>query len=288
VRLKNPGSAKAAIDTVKEVKGALLNAYGTSNDRKTALLNWCNNWATPQLGNHFPATEELFALISDTYNRLALAPDMPRAHLNGLLHREWQEWDTRLDRLIAELGTLLAFTSRPGAPVVLDTSALMEGVPFTDFDWHTLHPSLAGVPVRLIVPILVIEELDELKRPHRREREKAQARKVLKALWDLHRAAPASPSSLPASPEVTIEVFPDGDWHTRRPNNDGEIIDQAVAVKEATGKDVILAACDYTQLYRAAPAGLSVIEMPRQGVIDQVRLGVLFTFERLLARPVSD
>jgi hypothetical protein len=65
------------------------------------------------------------------------------------------------------------------------------------------------------------------------------------------------------SSDVTIEVLLDGDWHQRRPNNDGEIIDQAVAIGELTGRPVILAAGDYTQLYRAAPAGLSAILMPR-------------------------
>ena len=39
------------------------------------------------------------------------------------------------------------------------------------------------------------------------------------------------------------------------PNNDGEIIDQALSAREITGRPVILAACNYTQLYRAAPTG---------------------------------
>jgi hypothetical protein len=62
---------------------------------------------------------------------------------------------------------------------------------------------------------------------------------------------------------VTIEVLLDGGWHERMPNNDGEIIDQALSVREVTGRPVILAACDYTMLYRAAPAGLTAVLMPR-------------------------
>ncbi|MGH3236607.1 MAG: hypothetical protein ACRDOH_25805, partial [Streptosporangiaceae bacterium] len=165
--LKNPGPVDKALAAVKEVKGELWNASAanTSMDKKTAILNWCNNWATPQLGNHFPATEELFALITDTYHRIALSPQMPIAHLNGLLHREWRERDARLDQLISELEARNAFIRRPGSPVVLDTSALMEGAPLAEFDWHILHPALVGGPVRLLVPVLAIEELDELKRP---------------------------------------------------------------------------------------------------------------------------
>jgi hypothetical protein len=62
---------------------------------------------------------------------------------------------------------------------------------------------------------------------------------------------------------VTIEVLLDGGWHQRMPNNDGEIIDQAVGMKELSGQQVILAGGDYTQLYRAAPSGLVAVLMPR-------------------------
>jgi hypothetical protein len=264
MRLKNPGGTAAALDTVKQVKNELWNANVTNGAerKKTAFLSWCNNWATPQLGNHFLASEELFAEIADTYQRLSLAPQMPEAHLNGLLHREWQVWDARLERLIEELQARQAFLRHPGSPVVLDTSALMEGVFFTDYDWHTLHATLNSTSVRLILPSLVIEELDELKR-HRDGRRSAKARKVLRHLWELHRAAPAQPATLPQAADVTIEVLLDGDWHRRRQNNDGEIIDQAVAVRELTGQQVILAAADYAQLYRGAPTGLVIALMPR-------------------------
>ena len=79
----------------------------------------------------------------------------------------------------------------------------------------------------------MIEELDELKR--RDARQKAQARKVLRTLWELHRPQPAEPAPLPDRLGVSAEVLLDGGWHQRQPNNDGEIIDQAVAVHELTG-----------------------------------------------------
>ena len=51
--------------------------------------------------------------------------------------------------------------------------------------------------------------------------------------------------------------------HAAARNNDGEIIDQALSLRELTGQPVILAADDYTHLYRAAPAGLAAVLMPR-------------------------
>jgi len=135
----------------------------------------------------------------------------------------------------------------------------MEGVFFTEFDWHLLYPSLAGVPVRLVVPSVVTEELDELNR-HRDGRQRDKARSMLTALWDLHHVKPGAPASLPRRPDVTIEVLLDDGWHQRMPNNDREIIDQAVQLYELSGQPVVLAACDYTQLYRA---GLTAVLMPR-------------------------
>lgn len=266
MRLRNPGGLAQAIETVNQVKGQLMaTVAGDSARRKDAFLTWCDQWATPQLGNHFPRSEGIFGEIADSYHRVALAPPMRERELNGLLNREWQEWDARLQQVLSGLEALRAFVARPGHLVVLDTSALMEGVFFTEFDWHSVDSSLTGGALRLIVPSLVVEELDELKR-RPAERQKALARRVLTALWNLHRPAPAEPAALPGRADITIEVLLDDGWHQRMPNNDGEIIDQALSVRQLTGRPVILAACDYTQLYRAAPTGLTAVLMPRPGI----------------------
>jgi hypothetical protein len=268
MRLKNPGGLEQAITTLKQVQDHLSDTVtGDSAQRKDAFLRWCDQWATPQLGNHFPASEDIFTEISDFYNRLVTLPEMSERQLNGLLNREWPTWNERLGRILAELEGLRTFLRRPGGIVVLDTSALMEGVFFTEFDWHELDPTLKGEAVRLIVLSVVTDELDELKR-RAGERQKAQARKVLSTLWDLHRAKPAEPATLPQSPDITIEVVLDGGWHQRMPNNDGEIIEQATGLRDLTGQRVILASGDYTQLYQAAPAGLTAVLMPRP---DEVR-----------------
>ena len=92
-------------------------------------------------------------------------------------------------------------------------------------------------------------------------------------LWNLHRAAPAEPALLPGWPDVTIEVLLDDGWDERRPNNDAEIIDQAVAIKDLTGQPVILAAGDYLQLYRAATVGLTAVLMPRPDEVSGADAG---------------
>lgn len=264
MRLKNPGAIDAAILNVTNQMHACqtaLNAH-ERGPRRQAFMRWCDE-AERMLHNDFTSTD-LFERLRESHReaqRLDLS-DIPT--LNGVLNRQRVVWDRRFEDVIAELKTLKVFVERAGHPVVLDTSALMEGDLFTEFDWHTLDDSLKDVPVRLILPSLVIEELDELKR-RGETRQKTWARKVLRTLWGLHAPAPTQPVRLPLHADVTIEVFLDDDWHLRRPNNDGEIIDQAIFVRELTGGGTLFASADYAQLYRAAAVGLPVVLMPRRG-----------------------
>jgi FtsZ-binding cell division protein ZapB len=265
MRLRIP-SARQAIDTVQRVQNELDTAAGRGNsasERADSFLNWCDHHARPQLGNYFPRTEDLFAELDISYNRIALAPSMTDRRLNGLLNQEYKAWHDRLEALIATLRGLSRFLSHPGRIVVLDTSALMEGPPFATFAWRELEPSLTQPPIRLILPIMVIEELDELMH-HRDGDRRKRARDTFKALWELHGQKPTEPAALPGQRDVTIEVMLDDDWHQRRPNNDAEIIDQAVIVRELTGRDVLLATGDGPMLYRAGAAGLVPVRMPRR------------------------
>jgi hypothetical protein len=106
--------------------------------RADAFLTWCDIWATPQLGNHFPQSESIFAEITDSYHRISAHQfaSMPVRQANRILNREFGEWDERLDRVLDDLAKMASFLGRAGRLVVPDTSALMEGVFFTDFDWH--------------------------------------------------------------------------------------------------------------------------------------------------------
>ena len=60
MRLRNPGGIEAVLSTVKQVRDELGNASVNGHnaaDRKNAFLSWCDNWASGQLGNHFPPGE---------------------------------------------------------------------------------------------------------------------------------------------------------------------------------------------------------------------------------------
>ena len=166
----------------------------------------------------------------------------------------FEEWDWRLGEVLGELKRLRILAAVPGQIVVPDTSALVEGPIFDTFDWHSLGGLDPSEPVRVVVPILVVEELDRLKTSPKSKR----VRSVLRKLWDLHGAAPTEPAQLPyAKPgPVTMEVWLDEPWHARLPVEDAEIIAQASAIGALTGRPVVLASGDTSQLYRASAAGL--------------------------------
>jgi PIN domain len=265
MRLRNPGTIDHAIQTIRNLQNYLGNSRGLHDGeaRKDAFLNWCEDQARPNLESLLDPGEEILAELESAYHRLALAPQMTLRRLNGMLNREYTIWDQRLRRAEEELQSQKKLAGRPGHPVVLDTSVLMEGEPFLTFGWHALTPALASGPIRLIVPILVVEELDDLLHDPKGDR-RQKARSATRELWQLHGARPTDPASLPGQADVTIEVLLDGDWHQRRPNNDAEIIDQALQVYELAGKATLLVSCDYRQLYRAAAVGLPAVLMPRR------------------------
>jgi hypothetical protein len=119
---------------------------------------------------------------------------------------------------------LNSFIEWPGLIVVPDTSAFVEGMYFTDLNWQELADVDPHEPVRLVVPILVIEELDELKRG--RDRIRDRARSVLRRLWELN-SNQKQPAVIPGSRPVTVDVLADDLWHVRLPVNDTEIIERA-------------------------------------------------------------
>jgi hypothetical protein len=188
--------------------------------------------------------------------------DMANAALpGGFLNREIDAWVERFEQLIGELKALKPFIERPGQIVVPDTSVFLEGAYFTEMNWQAVAGVGAGDLVRLVIPILVMQELDEHKRG--RDRVQSRARSVLHRLWELHGGNASNAAALPGSRPVTVEVLTDDSWHTRRPVNDNEIIERSIAVSEVTGRDVILAAADYSMLYQASAAGLKTALVAR-------------------------
>lgn len=262
VRQTGPQGATHAIETINMVRDQLegtRSAFDPARGRDE-WLRWWENMADPQLRSLFTDTD----LASSLYLAQAEIRNLDlTTRPAGLINHLTEVWLARLDEVTSWLWALLAFTAVPGRIVVPDTSAFIEGAYFDTFDWQSLAAVSSAELVRLIVPILVIGELDELKRD-RNLRVSGRARSVLRRLWELHDDDPAQPASLPGRRATTIEVFLDEPWHRRRPVNDEEIAERTRTIAETTGHEVILAACDHSMLYcGAAGTGLRPVLMPR-------------------------
>ena len=105
------------LTTVRQVKDQLWNASVQGNnaaERKNDFLTWCDQWATPHLGNHFPASEDLFGELANSYHRVVQTPQLSERELNMVMARECRERNARLERLIGEIQGRLVFLAGPG------------------------------------------------------------------------------------------------------------------------------------------------------------------------------
>jgi rRNA-processing protein FCF1 len=264
VRLRNPGTADAAISAIGTLGFHLGNSRSGlgAADKQRDFLRWVEDVARPQFESWLADAAEVVGELDSAYNRVVFASGVSEATLLGLLNREFDSMGRLLDRVSAGMRALKALADRPGVPVVLDTSVLMESRPlFHEFDWRRLDSALAS-GVRLVVPILVVGELDDLRHDKKAER-REKARIATRKLIELHKGTPTMPAPLPARPGVTIEVLLDEGWHQRLPNNDAEIIEQALRLRGVTGDPVFLASCDVTQMYLTGAVSLPWLEVPR-------------------------
>jgi predicted ribonuclease YlaK len=169
----------------------------------------------------------------------------------------------------------MARWSRPGWFVVADTTVFIEH----ESKLEDLNlPEILGVgnarPVHLLVPMVVMDELDGLKnrasKPHARWRA-GHALAVFDRLFDhgteqalLRRGEPPAPSSgVLGRPETTVEILFDPPGHVRLPLAKDELVDRAVAIQALAGRIVTLLTFDTSQSMRARAAGLGVLKFPK-------------------------
>jgi hypothetical protein len=174
-----------------------------------------------------------------------------------LINAEIDTQATRLRRTADALETSVArLTATPGQIVVCDTNVFLHYQRFDQVDWS----GIAGTtPVRLVLPLIVIEELDAKKYagdPGLRRR----AQRVLRVLEQLLSSAHDSRVAR-LGDEVTLEVL-DDDGHVRRSNADDEILDRCEYLEQATSSQVLILTGDVGMRVRARGRHLQVRSMP--------------------------
>lgn len=126
----------------------------------------------------------------------------PRPH--ELINSEIEAQAARLRGLVEQLRSVIALADRPGVIAVPDTHVWLHYERFDQVEWREI---VGADKVRLVIPLRILEELDE-KTYARRADLRRRADKVLAALDPVLDKAADGPVEV--RPGVTLEILSDG------------------------------------------------------------------------------
>jgi hypothetical protein len=204
--------------------------------------------------------------------------------VNGLVSLELDGLVEDLDKALKAARSYKERWTNVGNLVALDTSFyLVHPQELKDTDLAQLTAAVTpGWAMHVLVPLLVVDELDRLKR---NDQARTRARAALKMLNDvfarvsedhtislLRKAddTPGPDGSLGLGP-MTMELLFDPPDHERLPDPDAEIVDRALAVQSLAGRPVTMVTYDISMALRARYAGLKVVSPPYPEQEDQAR-----------------
>jgi hypothetical protein len=250
---------------------------GTAQGRLAGYLEWVTN-TVQQLGNQISPADLDRLVLTRSYDRLlSVAGTMTGTDiatqrvLNGMVSLELTQRTDALDAVLNALNQQIQRWSRQGVFVVADTSLYIEHEDkLENLDFRPLL-QIWEDPVHLLVPIVIVDELDGLKKSRKTE-ERWRAGYTL-AVLDRVFASSTGPARLTPEDfsvlgsggmprgEVTIELVFDPPGHVRLPINDDEIVDRTLAIQPLAGREVTLLTYDTGQSTRARNAGLRVTKL---------------------------
>ncbi|MEV3973519.1 PIN domain-containing protein [Streptomyces sp. NPDC050698] len=161
--------------------------------------------------------------------------------------------------------------------MVADTSFYIQNPePLKDVDLHKVLRLPSGEHIRLLFPIVVVDEPDGMKESGK-QRARWRAPHTLGLLDEvlagsrqgILRQAELNCESGEVRGEISVEIVLDQPGHVRLPIADDEIVDRAVTYQALAGRQVHLLTCDTSQHTRGCAAGLQVTKVatndPRSG-----------------------
>jgi hypothetical protein len=181
------------------------------------------------------------------------------------------ELEGRAEALQATIGDLTQAQERwgglTGDVLVPDTNLLLhhpQELPTMDW-WRFARDGGPEMAVHVVLPLVVIDELDRLKRAGR-EDVKRRARTTLRAIERLFGGDPARRVALgdrsagARQGDATLDLFLDPPSHRRHASADAEIVLRALDLGQLIGKAVHLVSYDLGMRLRATAAGLRAVE----------------------------
>jgi rRNA-processing protein FCF1 len=231
------------------------NEWGTFQRKQRDYLGWIEI-AESQLGNF---TDEMrIDPLLHTRGYWAIREAHPQTQWPGhLIESEIRLQKATLERVAEDLKRRIErATGAAGHIVVMDTHLLLHFLPPEQVDWK----EVMGVePLRLFLPITVVDELDELKYTGKdKVRGKARA-----ALANLERVVGPGGSPGRVREGVTIEVELALSDDPRDPDADRSIISVCAELEQLAGKpnSVSLVTGDAGMRLRAAQRHVKVVPM---------------------------
>lgn len=258
-----------AIETLTALIGAAKNLAGAVSRggltpeadavylerRQTDYINWAE--ATEgQLGNVTHDPDVLALPYSPAYYEIRqLTPSSPRAvaFIDSEIARQVRNLEDLREDLARRLERACA---APGAITILDTNVLLHHQLPDSVAWREV---VGQESVRLVIPLRVIEELDE-KKYSASDKLRARARERLPRLYALVGTGGA-PKPLKDG-HGTIEVFIEPGPRTRPADADTEILETAHDLRRLSGQAVTIVTGDTAMRLRAEAEGLATVAMP--------------------------
>lgn len=253
LQLRTGGSGEAASGILGDLANQAGNARG--GDMYAAYIAWTES-AERMLANEFEADVVTALVHTPRYWLLRTAsPDTHR--LPALIDAEMEGRQRTLLRAREELQShVRRWQAEPATLVVVDTNLFLEpDHPVDSIDWLAVADSRPGV--RLVVPLVVVHELDRLKRQGNQTAGKL-ARQAIR--W-LARTLPTNPAwrserlSGDRFRDVTIEIAVD-DGPSRPDDADGVIIEFARQLAAISSLATKLATRDLGMYLRAQAVGV--------------------------------
>jgi len=260
------------LKTLRETASTAIdagNTHGLAYARLCAYLEWVTA-SVRMLECRITAADLGRLVLTPGYERLLSAAgsltgaDMGTQRvLGGMVSEELRQRGRAFEDAIRDLDNQITGWPENSRYTVPDTGIYIEHEQkLRDLDFATLLPGFADKTVRVAVPIIILDELDGLKRSgdaHRRWRagytlavmEEAFANTRVPGL--LRNPAPDGTRG-----GVILDLLLDPRGHVRLPINDDEIIDRALAAQALAGTAVTLLTFDTGQAARARSAGLRV------------------------------
>jgi rRNA-processing protein FCF1 len=278
MRLRHGVTAEHAIKSIQErisnsQQASASNASGAEVKRQ-AYLNWVN---TTQVSVRmvFADTEAEDTLLARGYWHICqMSSQSDEKLLNRLIGEELDfqvghpgiqgDPGGRLGAVITRLRSWIGPAARRGHICVLDTNALLH---YTRFDQLPWSARLSREFVRLVIPLVVVDELDA-KKYARREEFQQRARELLTLVDGYVTASPpAGYSAIGAG--VTVEVLPDELGHIRMVTADQEILERCEFMQQVTGQPVTLITGDSGMRINAQARGIDVFKLTADDLLPR-------------------